>query len=97
MDRGHLLSTGTVNQLVGAAQTAYLEVDDVGKATKVLEGFTGIGRVQPEPPGLTVTLNGVQRKDLVAALVQAGVGVETITSRHRLEDAFLQMLATEER
>ncbi len=97
MDRGHLVAAGTVNELVGAAQTAYLEVDDLEKARKVLEGFQGIGPVELEPPGLSVTLNGVLRKDIVAALVHAGVGVETITSRHRLEDAFLQMLATEER
>ncbi|MGA2285884.1 MAG: ABC transporter ATP-binding protein [Dehalococcoidia bacterium] len=97
MDRGHLITTGTVNELVGATLTVYLEVDDPDKARQVLEGLHGIGTVQPEPPGLTVSLNGVARKDVVAALVHAGVGVETVTSRHRLEDAFPQMLATEEK
>jgi ABC-2 type transport system ATP-binding protein len=62
----------------------------------VLGGITGVGRLVREPPGISVTLDGLQRKELVAALVRAGVGVETITSRHRLEDAFLQMLAGEE-
>ena len=96
VDRGHLVAVGTVSQLIGAAASVYLEVDDVDKAVTVLEGMAGIARVVREPPGLSLSLDGVERKALVAALVRAGVGVETITSRHRLEDAFLQMLGTED-
>ena len=96
MDRGHLVSSGSVAQMIGAAASVYLEVDDVDKAIKVLGSVAGVERLVHEPPGLSIMLDGVQRKELVAALVHAGVGVETITSRHRLEDAFLQMLAGEE-
>jgi ABC-2 type transport system ATP-binding protein len=59
--------------------------------------MTGVGRLVRETPGLSLELGRVERKAVVAALVQAGVGVETVTSRHRLEDAFLQMLEAEER
>ena len=38
-----------------------------------------------------------ERSDLVAALVNAGIAVDTVQSRHRLEDAFLGLLAEEER
>jgi ABC-2 type transport system ATP-binding protein len=96
MDRGHLVASGSVAQIIGATASVYLEVDDVDKAVRVLGGIAGVERLTREPPGLSVTLDGIQRKELVAALVHAGVGVETITSRHRLEDAFLQMLAGEE-
>ena len=96
MDRGHLVASGSVAQIIGATASVYLEVDDVDKAITVLGGITGVDRLVREPPGISVTLDGLQRKELVAALVHAGVGVETITSRHRLEDAFLQMLAGEE-
>ena len=96
VDKGHLVAVGTVSQLVGASASVYLEVDDIEKAVTVLEGMAGVGRVVREPPGLSLSLDGVERKALVAALVHAGVGVETITSRHRLEDAFLQMLGTED-
>jgi hypothetical protein len=41
---------------------------------------------------LSLRLDGIERKSLVAALVGEGIGVETVTSRHRLEDAFFQML-----
>jgi ABC-2 type transport system ATP-binding protein len=95
MDRGHLVASGSVAQIIGATSTVYLEVDDIDKAIEVLGGIAGIERLTREPPGLSITLDEVQRKDVVAALVRAGVGVETITSRHRLEDAFLRMLAGE--
>ena len=95
MDRGHLVASGSVAAIIGATASVYLEVDDIDKALIVLGKIPGVGRLEREPPGLSIMLDGVQRKDLVAALVNAGVGVETITSRHRLEDAFLQMLAAE--
>jgi ABC-2 type transport system ATP-binding protein len=97
MDRGHLVAVGTISDLIGSADSVYLEVDDVEKAIHVLEGIAGVGRLVRETPGLSLELGRVERKAVVAALVQAGVGVETVTSRHRLEDAFLQMLEAEER
>ena len=91
MDRGHLVAAGAVADLVGASGSVYLEVDDVGAAQRVL-GEVGVGAVTPEPPGLTVELDGRTRSELVAALVHGGVGVETVTARRRLEDAFLGLV-----
>jgi hypothetical protein len=45
---------------------------------------------------LAVVLNGLARKDVVAALVHAGVGIETVATRRRLEEAFLGMMEEEE-
>jgi ABC-2 type transport system ATP-binding protein len=95
MDRGRRVAAGTVADLVGASSSAYLEVDDVGAAERVLAALPGIRSVRVEPPGLAVDLDGTARRTVVAALVHAGVGVETVTSRHRLEDAFLGLLAEE--
>ncbi len=95
MDRGHLIQSGSVAQIIGAATSVYIEVDDVERAMKMLGETAGVTRITREPPGLSIALDGTQRKELVAMLVRAGIGVETITSRHRLEDAFLQMLAGE--
>jgi ABC-2 type transport system ATP-binding protein len=39
-----------------------------------------------------VALHDITRSAVVAALVGAGIGVDMITSRHRLEDAFLGLL-----
>ena len=70
----------------------YLEVDDVPAALRVLHELPGVKRVEEESPGLTVVTDGGPRSDLVAALVRAGVGVETVTTRRRLEDAFLGLV-----
>ena len=91
---GYGLSVGG-NQQFKATTTVYLEVDDVGRARSVLEALSGVSQIALELPGLSIELNGIERKAIVAALVGAGVGVETVTSRHRLEDAFIEMLEAE--
>jgi ABC-2 type transport system ATP-binding protein len=92
MDKGRLIAVGTVSDLMGATTTVYVEVDDIPRAHWVLDALRGIGKVSPEGGGLAVELDGIERKALVAALVEAGVGVETITARHQLEDAFIGLL-----
>lgn len=92
MNRGRLIAAGPVSELVGAQATVYLEVDDLDRAHRVLQAFEGVRTVSGEGRGLSLELDGVGRKEVVAALVGAGVGVETITARHRLEDAFIELL-----
>ena len=50
----------------------------------------------PDGRILAIDLEGTDRKEIVARLVRGGVGVETVMSRHRLEDAFLSMLGENE-
>ena len=92
MDKGRLVAAGPVSQLIGTTGSVYLEVTNMRRATSTLKKLAGVRRVVPDPPGLTVELDGMKRSDLVAALVHAGVGVETVTARHGLEDAFLGMV-----
>jgi ABC-2 type transport system ATP-binding protein len=70
----------------------YLEVDDEVAARRVLEQLPMVRRVEAETPGLAVGIEGGQRSDLVAALVQAGIAVQTVTARRRLEEAFLGLV-----
>jgi ABC-2 type transport system ATP-binding protein len=92
MDKGRLMAAGAVDELIGAGGTVYLEVSNVRRATSTLKKLKGVRRIVPEPPGLAVDLDGIKRSEIVAALVHAGVGVETVTARHQLEDAFLGMI-----
>jgi ABC-2 type transport system ATP-binding protein len=92
MDKGRLVAAGSVRELVGSSGAVYLEVDDVAAAERVLEELPMVKRIESDAPGLNVGMNGGKRSELVAALVRAGVGVETVTSRHRLEDAFLGLV-----
>jgi len=92
MDRGHLVAEGSVTSLIGSSGSVYLEVDDVDRARLVLEALPTVTRVDAEPPGLAVAIDGGTRAELVAALVHAEIGVETVTARRRLEEAFLGMV-----
>ena len=92
MDKGRLVAAGSVRDLVGASRSVYLEVDDLAGARRVLEALPGVTGARVEAPGLVVELDGASRAGLVRALVTAGVGVETVTSRNRLEDAFLGLV-----
>jgi ABC-2 type transport system ATP-binding protein len=96
MDRGKLVAAGTMAELTAATGSAYFGVDDVERARLVLSAHAGVRAVRLQAPGLLVDLDGVPRSDLVAALVEADVGVDTVESTHRLEDAFLGLLAQEE-
>jgi ABC-2 type transport system ATP-binding protein len=92
MDRGRLVAMGSVAELTSSASSVYIEVDDLDRAVRFLRSLPGIEALEMEAPGLSLRLDGIERKSLVAALVGEGIGVETVTSRHRLEDAFFQML-----
>jgi ABC-2 type transport system ATP-binding protein len=97
MDRGRLVAAGTIAELTASAGSVYFGVDDVDRARAVLDAQAGVRSVHDQPPGLVVQLDSVPRSDLVAALVDADVGVETVESSHRLEDAFLGLVAADER
>src|SRR5262245_5742594 len=95
MDRGHVVRMGSVSELTRASASAYLEVDDVPRAMAYLATFPGVSAVAPEGSGIAVELDGATRPHLVRALVEQGIGIDTITSRHRLEDAFLGLIDSE--
>ncbi len=92
VDKGRLVTTGSVSDLTGTTRTVYLEVSDLDLARHALSALSGVTAVEDRPPGLLVTLGGAERSEVVAALVHGGVGVETVQARHRLEDAFLELV-----
>jgi len=97
MNRGSLVAQGAVSDLVGATTTVYLEVDDPPAAVAVLGSARGVRRVTAEGRGLSLDLDGIPRTEVVERLVRAGIGVETITARHALEDAFIGLLGEHHR
>jgi ABC-2 type transport system ATP-binding protein len=90
--RGRLMQAGTVAEVTASVASAYLEVDDPNAAAALLAGLPGVRSVEPSPPGIVVQLDGAERSDLVAALVGAGLRVDTVTPRRNLEDAFLELV-----
>jgi ABC-2 type transport system ATP-binding protein len=95
IDRGTLVASGTVAEIVGSTHEVELEVDDPARATTVLHNVKGVLGVQPGVPAdhrLVVELDGIRRADIVRALVLAEVAVETVMPHRRLEDAYMSLV-----
>ena len=95
MAQGRLVTAGTVDEIIGADRHVYVEVEDRVAAERALRRLLPPGSVRPDGSGLVVSLDGATRPEVVAALVEAGAGVRTVTVRRRLEDAFLGLLGEE--
>jgi ABC-2 type transport system ATP-binding protein len=95
MHKGRLVASGEVADIVSGGGETSFRVDDAERALGVLGALPGLADV-PEadvPAGqVHARLNGLPRSAAVAALVEAGVGVDQVGPRRRLEDAFLQLV-----
>jgi ABC-2 type transport system ATP-binding protein len=96
ISHGRLLASGTLAELTQAAQVIYLEVDDVSRAYQVLVQLPGLTSVKVEGKGLSVRIGAAERANIAERLVAAGVRIQTIASRHQLEEAFMGILAGEQ-
>ena len=93
MHKGSVVADGPVADVVGDSPIAHFDVSDVDEATGVLGELSGVRSVVPDGrSGLVVDIDGTARTDVVAALVHAGVGVDRVVPRRRLEDAFLTLV-----
>jgi ABC-2 type transport system ATP-binding protein len=94
MNQGSLVADGTVSQIVAASGAVFVEVDDRHRAEAVLRALPGVTAVTAQADGLVVEQSTGSRSDLAAALVAAGLRLETIMATQRLEEAFLELLDT---
>ncbi|MBG0566800.1 alpha/beta fold hydrolase [Actinoplanes aureus] len=97
VNKGRIVASGPVEDIVGDSPSVQLDVTDVPAATRVLAEL-GVRSVTPEgTSGLIVDMNGTARSELVASLVGAGIGVDRLVPRRRLEDAFLALVGDNSR
>jgi len=92
MDKGRLVTAGTVDSIISASGIVLIEVDDVDAATLVLSALPSVNGLTHEGNMLHITMTSGRRSDLVKQLVDAGVRVETVGASQSLEDAFLGLL-----
>jgi ABC-2 type transport system ATP-binding protein len=93
MHKGEIVAAGPVDDVVGESPTVQLDVSDVDKAEDVLDGIKAVRSVAwSGGRGLVVDIDGTPRAEVVAALVNAGIGVDRVVPRRRLEDAFLALV-----
>ena len=94
MHKGLVVATGPVDEIVGDSPTVQLDVSDVDAAEGVLQKLAAVRSVAASGGrGLVVDIDGAPRADVVSALVRAGVGVDRVVPRRRLEDAFLALVS----
>jgi ABC-2 type transport system ATP-binding protein len=95
--RGEVVASGPVDDVVGDSPSVQFDVSDPAAAAEVLHRV-GVSRVAREPNGtLVAELDGTPRPAVVAALVRAGIDVNRVVPRRRLEDAFLALVGGDTR
>ena len=95
--KGRIVAAGPVEDIVGESPSVQIEVSDVPAASRVLSALN-VRSVTPDGnSGLIVDMNGTPRAEVVASLVRAGVGVDRVVPRRRLEDAFLALVGDNSR
>ena len=93
VNKGRVVAAGPVEEIVGDSPTVRIDVSDVEAAQKVLDELPGVRSLGGDGTGgLVVDVNGAARSEVVAALVRAGIGVNRVVPRRRLEDAFLALV-----
>jgi ABC-2 type transport system ATP-binding protein len=92
MHRGAVVADGSVTDLVSGVGQSSFQVDDPARAVEVLGALAGVSAVEVDGGSVYADLNGTPRADVVGRLVRAGVAVESVGPRRRLEDAFLQLV-----
>ena len=93
MARGRLLAAGPVGELIGAAASVHIDVDQPERAAALLSELPGIREARTGTDGtLVVDLDRVRPAEAVRALVAAGLSVDRIAPRRRLEDVFLDLV-----
>jgi ABC-2 type transport system ATP-binding protein len=97
VNKGRIVASGPVEEIVGESPSVLFEVTDPAAARAVLDRLHGV-RVLPDGEGqLVVDTNGTARSEVVAELVRAGIGVDRVVPRRRLEDAFLALVGENSR
>ncbi|WP_422751060.1 alpha/beta fold hydrolase [Micromonospora sp. WMMD1219] len=97
VNKGRIVASGPVEEIVGESPSVLFEVSDPDAARTVLDRLGGV-RVLPDVDGgLVVDTNGTARSEVVAELVRAGIGVDRVVPRRRLEDAFLALVGENSR
>lgn len=94
MNKGSVISVGTVDELIGASGPLEFRVDRPSEALSVLRGIDGMGEViEAEPEGtVKAQLGTLDPAMVVRTLVGAGVGVASASRSTRLEDVFLDLV-----
>ena len=92
IQRGRIITSGTVAELLTQNDRLLLDVSDVAAAMHVLQGIPGIQSIEDTDDYLVVVAPEVQPSVINRALVTAGIEVDEVRRSHQsLEAAFLEL------
>jgi ABC-2 type transport system ATP-binding protein len=96
MDKGKVVLTGSVEELTASDTVTVIGLSnaaDVGPAGDALQA-RGLGA---EPEGKLLRVTGeLPRQAIVAELVAAGYGVESVDGHRQLEEVFMSLVGSED-
>jgi len=95
MNRGRLVAAGSVAELIGGASSIAVDVDDPRRAAAVAAALPGVSGVTLTSTGMTLSLDGTPRAELVRRLVGAGLAIDRVAPQRQLEEVFLDLVGGE--
>lgn len=97
MNRGSVISAGTVRELTSVGGRTEIRVDDATRTLSVLGASGHHGAMIIDEGTVTVDLTDADSAVVVRDLVSAGVSVRSFSQSTRLEDVFLDLVDRDER
>lgn len=94
INKGEVIASGTVAEVVGVGAELTIGVDDPTIAAAVIESLDGVIVIDRSATevGIEITGESLKAADIVNALVVGGVQVDRLIPRRHLEDAFLALV-----
>ncbi len=99
MHRGRVVLTGAVADLVESADTTVVETEGPVQVDDLPPDWSVTGDIAGDTDAggrVVVVAPGVDRAEVVAALVRAGTRIVTVGGRRRLEEVFLGVIADDD-
>jgi ABC-2 type transport system ATP-binding protein len=92
MAGGRLIAEGPVDELIGAATSMLVDVDDPALAGQIAASVRNVDEVRLTPTGLLVRADPIARRELIRRLVLADVRVDRVAPQRGLEQTFLALI-----
>ncbi len=94
MARGALVAVGSVAKMLDSGTTIVVTVDRPEDGRAALARMEGVGVIEVSEDGALVIDRGTRTSaEIVAHLVDAGIGVDAVTRRRALEDVFMSLVS----
>jgi len=94
MARGALVAAGSVAKMLDSGTTIVVSVDRPEDGRAALIRMEGVGVIELSEDGELVIDRGTRTSaEIVAHLVEAGIGIDAVTRRRALEDVFMSLVS----